>query len=91
MFTGVITAIVTPFRRGAIDEDALRNLIEDQIANGVDGLVPAGTTGESPTLTFEEHIRVIEIVVQAAAKRVPVIAGTGAISTAEAIELSLAA
>ena len=91
MFTGVITAIVTPFRRGAIDEDALRNLIEDQIANGVDGLVPAGTTGESPTLTFEEHIRVIEIVVQAAGKRVPVIAGTGANSTAEAIELSLAA
>ena len=91
MFTGVITAIVTPFRRGAIDEDALRNLVEDQIANGVDGLVPAGTTGESPTLTFEEHIRVIEIVVQAAGKRVPVIAGTGANSTAEAIELSLAA
>jgi 4-hydroxy-tetrahydrodipicolinate synthase len=91
MFTGVITAIVTPFRRGAIDEDALRNLVEDQIANGVDGLVPAGTTGESPTLTIEEHIRVIEIVVQAAQKRVPVIAGTGANSTPEAIELSLAA
>ena len=91
MFTGVITAIVTPFRRGAIDEDALRNLVEDQIANGVDGLVPAGTTGESPTLTIEEHIRVIEIVIQAAGKRVPVIAGTGANSTPEAIELSLAA
>jgi len=91
MFTGVITAIVTPFRRGAIDEDALRNLVEDQIANGIDGLVPAGTTGESPTLTIEEHIRVIEIVVQAAQKRVPVIAGTGANSTPEAIELTLAA
>jgi 4-hydroxy-tetrahydrodipicolinate synthase len=91
MFTGVITAIVTPFRRGAVDEDALRNLVEDQIANGIDGLVPVGTTGESPTLTFEEHVRVIDIVVKAAAKRVPIIAGTGANSTAEAIELSLAA
>ena len=91
MFTGVITAIVTPFRRGAVDEDSLRNLVEDQIANGVDGLVPVGTTGESPTLSFEEHVRVIEVVVAAAAKRVPVIAGTGSNSTKEAIELSLAA
>src|SRR5262245_19894840 len=91
MFTGVITALVTPFRRGALDEEALRSLVEDQIANGVDGLVPVGTTGESPTLTFEEHIRVIELTVQAAAKRVPVIAGTGSNSTREAIELSLAA
>ena len=91
MFTGVITAIVTPFRRGAVDEDALRNLVEDQIANGVDGIVPVGTTGESPTLSFEEHVRVIEIVVKAVAKRVPVIAGTGANATSEAIELSLAA
>ncbi len=91
MFTGVCTAIVTPFRRGVVDEDALRNLCEDQIANGIDGLVPVGTTGESPTLSFEEHIRVIEIVVQVAAKRVPVIAGTGSNATKEAIELSLAA
>jgi 4-hydroxy-tetrahydrodipicolinate synthase len=91
MFTGVITALVTPFRRGAVDEEALRSLVEDQIANGVDGLVPVGTTGESPTLTFEEHIRVIELTVQAAAKRVPVIAGTGSNATREAIELSLAA
>src|SRR3569623_180951 len=91
MFTGVITAIVTPFRRGAVDEDALRSLVEDQIANGIAGLVPVGTTGESPTLTFEEHIRVVEIVVKAATKRVPLIAGTGANSPAEAIELSLAA
>lgn len=91
MFSGVITAIVTPFRRGEIDEDSLRNLVEDQIANGVDGLVPVGTTGESPTLTFEEHIRVIEVVVGAAQKRVPIIAGTGSNSTKEAIELSLAA
>jgi 4-hydroxy-tetrahydrodipicolinate synthase len=91
MFTGVITALVTPFRRGAVDEEALRRLVEDQIANGVDGLVPVGTTGESPTLTFEEHIRVVEVTVEAAAKRVPVIAGTGSNSTREAIELSLAA
>lgn len=91
MFTGVITAIVTPFRRGAVDEDALRNLVEDQIANGVDGLVPVGTTGESPTLSFEEHVRVIEVVVKAVAKRVPVIAGAGANATNEAIDLSLAA
>jgi 4-hydroxy-tetrahydrodipicolinate synthase len=91
MFTGVITAIVTPFRRGVVDEEALRNLVEDQLTNGVDGLVPVGTTGESPTLSFEEHLRVIEIVIAAVAKRVPVIAGTGSNSTQEAIELSLAA
>jgi 4-hydroxy-tetrahydrodipicolinate synthase len=91
MFTGVCTAIVTPFRRGVIDEESLRALCEDQIANGIDGLVAVGTTGESPTLTFEEHIRVIEIVVQVAGRRVPVIAGTGSNSTKEAIELSLAA
>ncbi|MES1205671.1 MAG: 4-hydroxy-tetrahydrodipicolinate synthase [Pseudomonadota bacterium] len=91
MFNGVLTALVTPFRRGAIDEDALRALVEDQIANGIDGLVPVGTTGESPTLTFDEHIRVVEVVVQVTQKRIPVIAGTGSNSTAEAIELSLAA
>src|SRR3954468_1691244 len=91
MFTGAITALVTPFRRGAVDEEALRSLVEDQIANGIDGLVPVGTTGESPTLSFEEHIRVIEVVAAAAAKRVPVIAGTGSNSTKEAIELSQAA
>jgi 4-hydroxy-tetrahydrodipicolinate synthase len=91
MFTGVYTALVTPFRRGVVDEDALANLVEDQIANGIDGLVPVGTTGESPTLTFEEHIRVIKVVVDVAAKRVPIVAGTGANATQEAIELSLAA
>ena len=64
MFTGVYTALVTPFRNGLVDEDAMRALVEDQIANGVDGLVPVGTTGESPTLSFEEHIRVIELVVR---------------------------
>jgi 4-hydroxy-tetrahydrodipicolinate synthase len=91
MFEGVITALVTPFRRDLLDEDALRRLVDDQIAAGVDGLVPVGTTGESPTLTNQEHIRVIEVVVEAAAKRVPVIAGTGSNSTHEAIEMSLAA
>jgi 4-hydroxy-tetrahydrodipicolinate synthase len=91
MFTGVITAIVTPFRRGALDEEALRRLVEDQIANGIDGLVPVGTTGESPTLTAEEHLRVIQVVTEAVARRVPVIAGTGSNATREAIELSLAA
>jgi 4-hydroxy-tetrahydrodipicolinate synthase len=88
MFTGLITALVTPFRNDAVDEAALREHVEDQIKNGVDGLVPVGTTGESPTLSFEEHIRVIKIVVEQAKKRVPVIGGTGSNSTREAIELS---
>jgi 4-hydroxy-tetrahydrodipicolinate synthase len=90
-FSGVITALVTPMRDDKVDEEALRRLVDDQIANGIDGLVPVGTTGESPTLTVEEHIRVIEVVVQAAKKRVPVIAGTGSNSTRETIELSEAA
>src|SRR5438270_5058548 len=91
MFTGVITAIVTPFRGGVLDEDALRRLVGEQIAAGIDGLVPVGTTGESPTLSFEEHIRVIKVVVEETRKRVPIIAGAGANSTREAIELSRAA
>ncbi|HVV17370.1 MAG TPA: 4-hydroxy-tetrahydrodipicolinate synthase [Polyangia bacterium] len=91
MFTGVITALVTPFRGDAVDEEALRRLVDEQIAAGIDGLVPVGTTGESPTVTVEEHIRIIEIVVQAAKKRVPVVAGTGSNSTRETIELSAAA
>jgi 4-hydroxy-tetrahydrodipicolinate synthase len=91
MFTGVMTAIVTPFRGDAVDEESLRKLVDDQIAGGIDGIVPVGTTGESPTLTFEEHIRVIKVVVEAVRKRVPVIAGTGSNSTREAIELSEAA
>ncbi len=91
MFTGVITAIITPFRGGAVDEDSLRRLVEDQIANGVDGLVPCGTTGESATLSYEEHVRVIRVVVEAAKKRVPVIAGTGSNSTREAVELARSA
>ena len=91
MFTGAITAIVTPFRGDAVDEEALRKLCDEQIAGGIDGIVPVGTTGESPTLTFDEHIRVIKVVVDAVRKRVPVIAGTGSNSTREAIELSQAA
>jgi 4-hydroxy-tetrahydrodipicolinate synthase len=91
MFTGVITALVTPFRDGALDEEALRRLVDEQIAAGIDGLVPVGTTGESPTLDFDEHVRVIKVVVEQTKKRVPVIAGTGGNSTKEAIELSQAA
>lgn len=90
-FQGVITALVTPFTDGAVDEARLRQAVDEQIAAGVDGLVPVGTTGESPTLEIEEHLRVIEIVVEQTKKRVPVIAGTGANSTKESIDLSLAA
>ncbi len=89
MFEGVLTALVTPFRNGAIDEKALRVLVDRQIEAGVDGLVPCGSTGESATLSHDEHDRVIEIVVDAAAGRVPVVAGTGSNSTQEAIRLTL--
>ena len=88
MFKGVITALVTPFRGDAVDEEALRRLVDEQIRAGIDGFVPVGTTGESPTVTVEEHIRIIKIVVEETHKRVPVIAGTGANSTREAIELT---
>ncbi|MFB3926521.1 MAG: 4-hydroxy-tetrahydrodipicolinate synthase [Syntrophales bacterium] len=88
MFRGAIVAIVTPFRNGQVDEEGLRELIEFQIQNGTDGIVPCGTTGESSTLSHEEHDRVIEITVKAVRKRVPVIAGTGSNSTAEAIRLT---
>jgi 4-hydroxy-tetrahydrodipicolinate synthase len=88
MFKGAIVAIVTPFRNGNLDEDAFRKLIEFQIANGTNGIVPCGTTGESSTLSHEEHDRVIEIAVDAVRKRVPVIAGTGSNSTAEALRLT---
>jgi 4-hydroxy-tetrahydrodipicolinate synthase len=91
MFKGVITALVTPLRNDRVDEGALRRLVDEQIRAGIDGLVPVGTTGESPTLSNEEHIRVVQVVVEEAKKRVPVIAGTGANSTREAIELTLAA
>ena len=85
MFKGSIPALVTPFRDGALDESALRAFVEWQIAEGSHGLVPVGTTGESPTLTHEEHERVVEIVVETAAKRVPVIAGAGSNNTVEAV------
>ncbi len=88
MFKGAIVAIVTPFKNGKVDEEALRELIEFQIANGTDGIVPCGTTGESPVLSHEEHDRVIEITVDAVKKRVPVIAGTGSNSTDEALRLT---
>jgi 4-hydroxy-tetrahydrodipicolinate synthase len=88
MFTGSIVAIVTPFKDGKIDEKALRELIEFQIENGTSGIVPCGTTGESATLSHEEHDRVIEITIDAVKKRVPVIAGTGSNSTTEALRLT---
>jgi 4-hydroxy-tetrahydrodipicolinate synthase len=91
MFTGTYTAIVTPFRGGAIDEDAFERLIKLQIKGGVDGVVPVGTTGESPTVNCEEHIRIIELSVKFAAGKIKVLAGTGANATSEAIELTQAA
>jgi 4-hydroxy-tetrahydrodipicolinate synthase len=88
MFKGSIVAIVTPFKDGKVDEDAYRELIEFQIENGTNAIVPCGTTGESATLNMEEHSRVIEIAISAVNKRVPVIAGTGGNNTNEAIELT---
>ncbi len=88
MFKGALTALVTPFRDGHIDEEALRALIERQIEGGVQGLVPCGTTGESATLTHDEHNRVIDITIEAVAGRLPVIAGTGSNSTEETIGLT---
>ena len=88
MFKGSIVAIVTPFKNGVVDEEKLRELVEFQISGGTDAIVPCGTTGESSTLDYEEHDRVIQIVVEQVAKRVPVIAGTGSNSTREAIEMT---
>ncbi|MGB3719301.1 MAG: 4-hydroxy-tetrahydrodipicolinate synthase [Proteobacteria bacterium] len=88
MFKGSFTALISPFKDGAFDETAYERLIEWQIAQGTHGLVPVGTTGESPTLSYEEHKRAVEICVETARKRVPVIAGAGSNSTAEAIEFS---
>ena len=85
---GSYTAMVTPFRDGHIDEAGIRTMVEFQIESGTSGLVPCGTTGESPTLSHEEHHRVIEIVIDQARSRVPVIAGTGSNNTAEAISLT---
>ena len=89
MFEGVFTAVATPFRDGAVDEKALHGLVELQIAAGVDGIVPAGSTGEAATLSHAEHRRVVEVVVAAARGRVQVLAGTGSNSTREAMELTL--
>ncbi len=91
MFSGALTAIVTPFRDGAVDERALRDLIEWQIASRIDGIVPCGSTGESATLSHAEHERVIKLTVEQVRKRVPVVAGTGSNSTAEAIRLTASA
>ena len=86
MFTGTGTALVTPFRRdGSLDEATLQALVKRQIDAGIDFLVPCGTTGESPTLTHEEHLRVVEITVKLAKGRVPVLAGAGGYNTAEVI------
>ncbi len=85
---GIYTALVTPFRNGNLDEKALKNLIEFQIRGGINGVVPCGTTGEAPTLSYEEHERVIELAVKYANGKIPVIAGTGSNSTDEAIELT---
>jgi 4-hydroxy-tetrahydrodipicolinate synthase len=88
MFHGSIVALITPFRNGAVDEAALQSLVEWHVAEGTHGLVPVGTTGESPTLSHAEHERVVEIVIEAAARRLPVIAGAGSNSTEEAISLA---
>jgi 4-hydroxy-tetrahydrodipicolinate synthase len=90
-FTGSYTAIVTPFRRGAVAYDEIRKLVEFQIKGGISGLVPVGTTGESPTVSHEEHLDIIRCTIEAARGRVPVIAGTGSNSTHEAIEMTKAA
>jgi 4-hydroxy-tetrahydrodipicolinate synthase len=88
MFTGTYTAIVTPFKNGQLDKSALERLIKNQARAGVDGIVPVGTTGESPTVDYEEHIRIIEWSVQCAGGRLKVLAGTGGNSTSEAIYLT---
>ncbi len=88
MFHGSIVALVTPFRNGALDEDAFQRLVEKHLAEGTHGFVPVGTTGESPTLSHAEHKRVVELCIEAVAGRRPVIAGTGSNSTEEAISLT---
>ncbi|MEM7694007.1 MAG: 4-hydroxy-tetrahydrodipicolinate synthase [Pseudomonadota bacterium] len=89
MFKGSLTALVTPFKGGALDEKAFADLVEWQIESGTDGLVPVGTTGESPTLSHEEHNRVVALCVEVAAGRVPVVAGAGSNATAEAVALAV--
>ena len=87
-FAGSYTALITPFKNGGVDEDAFRKLVDWQIDSGTNGLVPVGTTGESPTLSHEEHDRVVEICIEQASGRVPIIAGAGSNSTAEAVRLA---
>src|SRR5213082_284120 len=88
MFTGTYTAIVTPFKNGNIDEAAFERLIKMQIKGGVDGIVPVGTTGESPTVNYEEHVHIIALSVRFAQGRIKVVAGTGGNSTSEAVYLT---
>ena len=88
MFRGSIVALITPFKNGHVDEKAFQGLVDWQIKEGTHALVPCGTTGESPTMSHEEHKRVVELCIEAAGRRVPVIAGTGSNSTDEAIELT---
>lgn len=88
-FKGSNTALITPFKNGAVDDEAFQRFVEWQIDEGIDGLVPVGTTGESPTLSHAEHKRVVELCIEATRRRVPVIAGTGSNSTDEAIDLTL--
>ena len=88
MFKGSIVAIITPFKNGKLDEDTYISLIHYHLKNGTSGIVPAGTTGESPTLNHEEHMRVIELCVSECKGKIPVIAGTGSNSTEEAISLT---
>ncbi len=88
MFKGAITALITPFKNGSFDEESYRNFIEWQIEEGIDGLVPCGTTGESATLSHDEHKYIIKVCIEQVKGRVPVIAGTGSNSTKEAIELT---
>lgn len=88
MFTGSITALITPFRDGQVDEQAFQDFVNWQIEEGTHAVVPCGTTGESPTLSHEEHKRVVELCIEVAKERVPVIAGTGSNSTDEAVELT---
>lgn len=88
-FQGSLVALVTPFRDGKVDEPKLRELVDFHVRNGTDGIIPCGTTGESPTLSHAEHKRVVEVVVQAAAGRLAILAGTGSNSTAEAIEMTV--
>ena len=88
-FKGSLTALVTPFKNGKLDEDGFRKLVEWQIAEGSHGLVPVGTTGESPTLTHQEHHQVVEICIDQAKGRVPVVAGAGSNNTREAVDLAV--